>query len=44
MHLYKTRFFVQPVFSQLYEQIDGVSTGSSMGPLLANIIMTQKKR
>ena len=26
---------------QLYEQIDGVSMGSSMGPLLANIIMTQ---
>ncbi|XP_066910788.1 uncharacterized protein [Clytia hemisphaerica] len=26
---------------QLYEQIDGVSMGSSMGPLLANIIMTE---
>ena len=27
--------------NQLYEQIDGVSMGSSMGPLLANIIMTE---
>ena len=26
---------------QLFEQVDGVSMGSSMGPLLANIIMTE---
>lgn len=25
----------------LYEQIDGVSMGSSLGPVLANIIMTE---
>ena len=26
--------------NQLYEQLDGVSMGSSLGPVLANIIMT----
>ena len=29
---------------KLYQQIDGVSMGSSLGPLLANIIMTQLER
>ena len=29
---------------KLYQQIDGVSMGSSLGPLLANIIMTELKR
>ena len=28
---------------QLYEQIDGVSMGGSLGPLLANIIMVELK-
>ena len=35
---------VKTIFSsnnELFEQIDGVSMGSSMGPLLANIIMTE---
>ena len=27
--------------NQLYEQLDGVSMGSSLGPVLANIIMTE---
>ena len=27
--------------NQLYEQCDGVSMGSSLGPVLANIIMTE---
>ena len=29
---------------KLYQQIDGVSIGSSLGPLLANIIMTELER
>ena len=29
---------------KLYQQIDGVSMGSSLGPLLANIIMTELER
>ena len=28
----------------MYEQVDGVSMGSSMGPLLANTIMTQLEK
>ena len=38
---------MKTVFScnnQLYEQTDGVSMGSSMGPLLANIIMTELEK
>ena len=27
--------------NQLYEQLDGVSMGSSLGPVLANIITTE---
>ena len=27
--------------NKLYEQIDGVSMGESLGPVLANIIMTE---
>ena len=29
---------------KLYQQIDAVSLGSSLGPLLANIIMTELER
>ena len=29
---------------KLYQQIDGISMGSSLGPLLANIIMTELER
>ena len=28
----------------IYEQIDGVSMGASLGPVLANIIMTEMER
>ena len=28
------------IYDTIYEQIDGVSMGSWLGPLLANIIMT----
>ena len=34
----KTVFFAN---NKLYQQIDGVSMGSSLGPLLANIIITE---
>ena len=30
--------------NKLYEQIDGVSMGQSLGPVLANIIMTECKK
>ena len=30
--------------NKLYQQIDGVSMGSSLGPLLANIIMTEMEK
>ena len=30
--------------NKLYEQIDGVSMGRSLGPVLANIIMTECKK
>ena len=29
---------------KIYKQIDGVSTGSSLGPVLANVIMTEFER
>ena len=29
---------------KLYEQIDGVSMGSPLGPLIANVIMTELER
>ena len=29
---------------KLYEQIDGVSMGSPLGPLMANVIMTELER
>ena len=32
------------VSNKLYQQIDGVSMGSSLGPLLANIIMTEMEK
>ena len=46
IHLYKLISDVckKTTFSfnnQLYEQLDGVSMGSSLGPILANIIMTE---
>ena len=30
--------------NELYQQIDGVSMGSSLGPLLTNIIMTEMEK
>ena len=30
--------------NKLYKQIDGVSMGSSLGPVLANIIMTELEK
>ena len=30
--------------NKLYQQIDGVSMGSSLGPVLANIIMTEMEK
>ena len=37
----KTAFMLDGV---IYEQIDGVSMGASLGPVLANIIMTEMER
>ena len=37
----KTTFSFQ---GKLYEQVDGVSMGSSLGPVLANIIMTELEK
>ena len=37
----KTAFFFH---KKLYEQIDGVSTGSPLGPSMANVRMTEFER